>query len=223
MNDLDSSCDIEFPSNTGHYDLFNYVFFNFNYTSLLDDYLYLDKVQFDPHRWKGVDTNFEFYPQFDPPAGNPTMWSSYLLTDIIHPHGVQSVPRSILFGIDMKKYHKGKSEEKRFVKSYWAQYEIKYRPYFEDAELFIIFGMSLSITDGWWMDQIFDAILNNKAEFIIYKYGTEDEETVKEAFMKACIRHRKTPEEEIMEVKERIFVVSFKRNDTYFLGLEERF
>lgn len=223
LNDLNSSCDIEFPEKTDHYDLFNYVFFNFNYTSLLDNYLYLDKVQFEPHKWKSADRNFEFYPEFDPPVKNPTIWSSYLLTDIIHPHGVQSIPRSILFGIDMEKYHKGKSKEKRFVKSYWAQYEIKYESYFRDAELFIIFGMSLSMTDGWWLDQIFDAILNNHAELIIYKYGVEDEEAVKETFIKACIRHKKSLwSTEIKEVKKRIYVVSFKKNNTYFLGFEER-
>ena len=104
-------------------------------------------------------SNFQFYPECGGSSGkNPTNWSSYLLTDIIHPHGIQEIPRSILFGIDMDVYDKGRSKEKRFVKSYWAQYDIKYQSYFEEAELFIIFGMSLSITDGWWLDQIFDAI-----------------------------------------------------------------
>ena len=222
LNDLDSSCDIEFPSHTNHYDLYNYIFFNFNYTSLLDNYLYLDKVQFEPHQWKNADRNFNFYPEFNPPVKNPTIWSSYLLTDIIHPHGMQSIPRSILFGIDMTKYDRGKSKEKRFVKSYWAQYDIKYKPYFGNAELFIIFGMSLSITDGWWLDQIFDAILNKNAELIIYQYGSESEETVKEAFLQACIRHRHSTEVDIKKVKRKIYIVTFTTNNTYFLGLEKK-
>lgn len=33
------------------------------------------------------------------------------------------------------------------IKSFWAQNDVKYRRYFEDTELFIIYGMSLSITD----------------------------------------------------------------------------
>lgn len=220
IKDLDSSCNIEFPNNTGHYDLYNYVFFN--YTSLLDNYLYLDKGQFDPHCWKDADRNFKFYPEFNYNRKNRTIWSSYLVTDVIHPHGMQSVPRSILFGIDLPDYHKGKSEEKRLIKSYWAQYDVKYKPYFDEAELFIIYGMSISKTDGWWMDQIFDAILLNDAELIIYKYGNESPDDVKDTFFEACIRHSDSPEEDFDKVWERIYVVQFERNDTFFLGLEKR-
>lgn len=220
--DLKSSCGIEFPAKTTHYDLYNYCFFNFNYTSLLDNYLYLDKNQFEPHRWKVADRNFEFNPEFEPNMNNPSRWSSYLLTTIIHPHGIQSVPRSILFGVDIPEYNKGTSKEKRFIKSYWARYEVKYKTYFRDAELFILFGMSLSKTDGWWMDQIFDAVLIRNAEVIIYKYGSENEEEIKDTFIKACIRHGNSSPEDIMNVKRRIFVVTFEENNTYFLGLEKR-
>lgn len=222
MKDLGRGCDIEFPLKTQHYDLYNFAFFNFNYTSLLDNYLHLDKGQFDPHHWKSADRNFDFYPDPDVRRRNPTIWSSYLVTDVIHPHGIQSVPRSILFGIDLPKYHKGKSEEKRLIKSYWAQYDVKYKPYFDDAELFIIYGMSISKTDGWWMDQIFDAILRNNAELIIYKYGNESPDDVKDAFFEACIRHTNSPEEDFDKVWERIYVVTFERNFTFFLGLEQR-
>lgn len=223
LNDLESSCDIEFPSKTNYYDLYNFVFFNFNYTALLDNYLYLDKTQFDPHYWKNADRNFQFYPECGGSSGkNPTNWSSYLLTDIIHPHGIQEIPRSILFGIDMDVYDKGRSKEKRVVKSYWAQYDIKYQSYFEEAELFIIFGISLSITDGWWLDQIFDAILSENAELLIYKYKAEKEEEVKNIFIQSCIRHRDSRKEDIELVKRRIYVVSFEHNDTYFLGLEKK-
>lgn len=222
MKDLGRGCDIEFPLKTQHYDLYNFAFFNFNYTSLLDNYLHLDKGQFDPHHWKSADRNFDFYPDLGVRRRNPTIWSSYLVTDIIHPHGIQSVPRSILFGIDLPKYHKGKSEEKRLIKSYWAQYDVKYKPYFDEAELFIIYGMSISKTDGWWMDQIFDAILQNNAELIIYKYGNESPDDVKDAFFEACIRHTDSPEEDFDKVWERIYVVTFEQNFTFFLGLEQR-
>lgn len=222
IKDLGSTCKIQFPHNTNHYDLYNYVFFNFNYTSLLDNYLYLDKGQFDPHCWKEADTNFRFFPEFNFKRKNCTIWSSYLVIDIIHPHGIQSVPRSILFGIDLPKYHKGKSEEKRLIKSYWAQYDVKYKPYFDEAELFIIYGMSISKTDGWWMDQIFDAILQNDAELIIYKYGNESPDDVKYTFFEACIRHTDSPEEDFDRVWERIYVVTFELNLTFFLGLEQK-
>lgn len=37
-----------FPKETDHYHLFNYLFVNFNYTPLLDDYIYRDPQQFQP-------------------------------------------------------------------------------------------------------------------------------------------------------------------------------
>lgn len=54
------------------------MFFNFNYTALLDNYLFLDKGQFDPHGWKTADRHFQFYPEFEEKA-NATCWSSYLM------------------------------------------------------------------------------------------------------------------------------------------------
>ena len=60
LKDLPSNS-TKFATKTNHYNLFNFVFANFNYTSLLDNYMYLDKIQFDPHKYKGVDTNFSFY------------------------------------------------------------------------------------------------------------------------------------------------------------------
>lgn len=110
----------EFTEQLEHYTLFNYVFANFNYTSLLDNYLYLDKYQFDPHIYKNVDTNFEYYLN-DVVQSNykETVYSSYVVSEVIHPHGIQDIPRSILFGIDLPDYDKGRSKEKRLVKEYW--------------------------------------------------------------------------------------------------------
>lgn len=219
LKDLEPTAQVKFARTTDHYDLFYYIFANFNYTSLLDNYLYLDKSQFDPHRYKTVDTNFEFIPEKEIQS-NPTKWSSYVLTDIIHPHGVQDIPRSILFGIDLPKYDKGNSKEKVLVKEYWSQYDAKYKSYLEEAELFIIYGMSLGVTDAWWMDQIFEAILEQGAELIIYRYGSESKDSIKELFIDCCIRHKDYPEEKKNEVKNNIYVVVFENNDTYFLGLE---
>lgn len=223
LSDVDVNCNIKFPKNTGHYDLYNFVFANFNYTSLLDNYLYLDKNQFDPHYWASADRNFSFFPDLKNSSVNPpTQWSSYLVTDVIHPHGVQDIPRSILFGVDIPDYNKGKSPEKRIIKSYWAQYEVKYESYFNDAELFIIYGMSLAKTDGWWLDHIFDAILNRESEVIIYKYGNDRIETIKDMFILSCIRHQNATREEIEKVRKNIYVITFESNDTFFLGLEKK-
>lgn len=43
-------------------DLFNFHFVCFNYTTLLDDYVYLDQVQFDPHPYRQSDRNISFHP-----------------------------------------------------------------------------------------------------------------------------------------------------------------
>ena len=81
LRDLPDNSSLEFPSKTGHYDLYNFMFFNFNYTALLDNYIYLDKGQFDPHEWTSADRHFTFYPEFVE-SSTPTRWSSYLVTNI---------------------------------------------------------------------------------------------------------------------------------------------
>lgn len=221
MKDLSDACDIKFPATTSYYDLFNFLFVDFCYTSLLDNYMYLDKGQFDPHEYKFADRHFDFYPEMVL-TSNPTRYSSYLVTNVIHPHGIQDVPRSILFGVDIPDFNKGTSKEKRLVKSYWSRYDVKYKSYFEETKLFIMYGMSISKTDGWWLDQIFECIIKNEAELIIYKYGCENEESIKNQFIQACIRHKNVAEAYIEEVKQHTYVVAFVKNDTYFLGLEKK-
>mgnify|MGYP004443602905 CR=1 FL=1 len=187
---------------------------------LLDNYLYLDKNQFDPHFWPYADRNFQFY--LDQVLYTGTSYSSYVLSEVIHPHGIQDAPRSILFGIDLPEYSRGRSSEKRLVKSYWAQYDAKYKSYFDEAELFIIYGMSMGKTDGWWMDKIFDAIILRDADLIIYKYGTDKEDFVKDQFLLACTRHISASDTDKEKVKKNIVVVTFEENNTYFLGLEKK-
>ena len=214
----------EFTEQLEHYTLFNYVFANFNYTSLLDNYLYLDKYQFDPHIYKNVDTNFEYYLN-DVVQSNykETVYSSYVVSEVIHPHGIQDIPRSILFGIDLPDYDKGRSKEKRLVKEYWAQYNSKYEEYINKAGLFIIYGMSFGKSDAWWMDKIYDRLLRENVELIIYKYGNDEEDFVKNIFINSCVCHRDQTEEENNRVKDKIKVKVFSENTTYFLGLESKF
>lgn len=220
LKDLPSNS-TKFATKTNHYNLFNFVFANFNYTSLLDNYMYLDKIQFDPHQYKGVDTNFRFYSNNQGAKKPESVWSSYVLLDVIHPHGMQDVPRSILFGIDLESYDRGNSDEKRLVKGYWAQYKVKYEKYLDQADLFIIYGMSLGVSDSWWMDKIFENILKNKVELILYHYGTCDEESIKDKFIKGCIRHQNESNENKNVVKSNIYVKTFEENNTYFLGFEK--
>ena len=216
---LEKGSEIEFEKgdNLCHYDLFYFVFANFNYTPLLDNYLFLDKGQFDPHMHKYADRNFYFHLRDE-----DSLLSSYVLSEVIHPHGYQDIPRSMLFGIDLANYEKGKSasNEKRLVKAYWAQYETKYRSFMKEAELFIIYGMSMGETDAWWYDAIYDSLKkeDRHSSLIIYKYGNAPDEEVKNQFVEACIRHKKNGAAEKKLVKNKIFIVQFEANNTNFLG-----
>jgi len=214
----------EFVNQLNHYTLFNYVFANLNYTSLLDNYLYLDKYQFDPHKHKTVDTNFSFYLNNKVQINHTeTVYSSYVISEVIHPHGIQDIPRSILFGIDLPDYDRRDPRAKRLVKEYWAQYNSKYEEYLNNANLFIIYGMSFGKSDAWWMDKIYNRLLEEHVELIIYKYGNDEEDSVKNMFINSCVRHSDKTEEEKNRVKDKIKVKIFSENTTYFLGLENKF
>ena len=83
---------------------------------------------------------------------------------MVHPHGIQYTPRSLLFGIDS-----ATGSARRLTKPYWAQNEIKYGDLFADTDLFIVFGCSLGETDGWWWRTIAKTLLQvDKSELIIY-------------------------------------------------------
>lgn len=219
LKDIRNLNKLNFIKSLNHYDLYNFIFVNFNYTSLLNNYIYLDKHQFDPHRYVEADRNFSL--KFKLPGYSQTEYSSYVISDVIYPHGMQNIPRSILFGIDLKEYDIGRGLEKRLVKGYWSQYNSKYKSYIEQADLFIIYGMSLGLSDAWWMDQIFDSIVEREVELIIYMYGDYNEDYVKESFISCCIRHESSNEDEKVKVKNNIHVVTFNKNNTYFLGLEK--
>lgn len=152
-----------FPKETDHYDLFNYLFVNFNYTPLLDDYVFRDAQQFQPRRHKHADRNFEFRPNpTDHPDGrwnSDTGWSSYVRSEVIHPHGQQSIPRSLLFGIDAPdSFDQGSDPHRQLMKPYWAMNRIEYDHLFPDTRLFIIFGCSLGESDGWWWRRVYQAL-----------------------------------------------------------------
>ena len=216
LNDLDEENynRIVFPDKTDHFHEYNFTFFNFNYTPLLDNYIYLDKKQFDPHKYKTVDRNFKFYPDARcykmGRKNNPTIWSSYIMQEIIHPHGRQDIPRSMLFGIDLEEY-KQTDERKKFVKSYWAQNDSKYKKYFEDADLFIIYGSSMGETDMWWWRQIFQSLLDAESELIIYNYCSDemkDKESIKDIFIKRG-KDTKKAYLDFAKIKEKIFIVNY--------------
>lgn len=204
---------LHFPARINHYHLFNFLFVNFNYTTLLDNYIYLDQKQFDPLKHSTVDTNFLF--KNDPrgfwrPGREPDLgYSGYVTSDVVHPHGVLSTPRSLLFGVDAEDdYKKTRTPADHLKKPYWSQAHALYRNHFTQADLFIIFGCSLGESDGWWWRNIVrslrvtkrqvysDAhrfspgeVVEESAELIIYRRQDSDGhtvESVKEKFLEAA-------------------------------------
>ena len=217
----------EFPKKTYHYNLYNWQIFNFNFTSLLDNYMYLDRKQFNPEPHKTVDTNYLFYPNprsvgdtRDMGNNGDTIWSSYIISDVVHPHGYQNVPKSMLFGVNSRNQicSVGGRKLNSFVKPYWAQNDLKYAHLFEDTDLYIIFGMSSGVTDQWWWRKIVDSLEISDSELILYNYCHSASEvlqdTVKEPFMKASgWRGEDTRKSRIMD---KIYVVNFDNNTPRF-------
>lgn len=226
---------LDFPSRVSHYDLFNFQFVNFNYTTLLDDYVYLDQVQFDPLKHKTVDTNFLF--KNDPlshwnPGGRPDAgYSGYVVTNVIHPHGILSTPRSLLFGVDGSDNYKqqARGDTRRLEKPYWAQAHRLYRNHFLQADLFVIFGCSLGDSDGWWWRNIVRGLRSTKkqmltpsqpskvgeveeekAELVIYRWrdaGKPTVDSVRNQFLKSAQVSERDPDRD--SLAERIHVVVY--------------
>jgi hypothetical protein len=152
---------LEFPSNVDNLDLYNFTFVNFNYTALLDGLVYLDQKQFDPHPHQHSDRNFKFNydprnvaprKNFNPPC------ESYIISDVLHPHGTQSVPRSLLFGIDEQPGKPRPGSAHYLSKPFWAQNQARYSALFHDTELYVIFGCSLGDSDRWWWRRIVESL-----------------------------------------------------------------
>lgn len=159
---------MQLPKRLNIGDVFNFKFVNFNYTALLDDFVYLDQIQFDPHPHKWSDRNIEFHPNPRGHAGAPEQarfhMVSYLVSDVVHPHGSQHTPRSLLFGID-----EVEGDARSLSKPYWAQNKVKYGDLFSTTDLFIIFGCSLGDTDRWWWRAIVEGLRqNDDADLLLY-------------------------------------------------------
>lgn len=157
-------------------DVFNFKFVNFNYTSLLDDFVYLDQDQYEPHPYESSDRNSSFHPN---PRGHVGAREragfhmvSYLVSEVVHPHGIQTTPRSLLFGIDEVPERRAR----KLSKPYWAQNDLKYRDLFPQTDMFIVFGCSLGETDRWWWRSIVDGLSENDvADLILYwRRGPDD-------------------------------------------------
>lgn len=219
IKDSETFKDMRFPSNAAaHYGLFNFLFVNFNYTTLLDNYVFLDQVQFDPRKWLTVDTNFSFkndpsghlHPSNATDAGQ----SGYVVTEVVHPHGVLSTPRSLLFGIDAEDdYDKRKNSDNHLKKPYWAQTNVRFRRHFTQTDLFIIFGCSLGESDGWWWRNIVQAVIDGDAEVIIYRRREVGltVQSVKDVFLKVAGFDHSSADQ--AELESNIHVIVYEDSD----------
>lgn len=103
----------------------------------------------------------------------------------------------------------------RFNKSYWVQSNQKYKSYFDDVKLFIIYGTSIGETDNWWWRNVYNCLLSGNSELIIYFYcnGNVKKENVKQMFIAAACKIEAS-EEDISRVKEKIYVVLYNRESS---------
>lgn len=225
---------LDWSEEFNHYDIFSFNIINFNYTSLLDNYLYLDKTQFDPKPHKGTDTNFWFRinpRDYDHKRKNfgpncETGCSAYLTTALHHPHGHQHTPRSLLFGIDGDDDAAEKGSGSRLEKTFWAQTPRKYQRMILDTTVFILFGCSLGETDGWWWRHILERV-STGAKLIIYKYDrslhsddSQSENEIIEEFITSYTDG--STAREIRKMKKRIALVRYSDSTSLsFLGFSD--
>lgn len=202
---------MRFHNGFDNHELLKYIFINFNYTSLLDNYLYLNKEKFDPKPFITSNNNIvlDLNPKKYKHIGYSNPYVHLLPIDIFHPHGIQDVPKSLLFGIENTNYCNQKDYRRVFVKSLWAQCESKYNDKFDKTELFIIYGCSIGESDNWWWNRIYKRLIeDNPAELIIYNYGNENEDVIKENFIENCCLDD-SGNEKINKAKENIYVINF--------------
>ena len=208
----------------GNYSVLNYLVVNFNFTPLLDNYLYLDPLQMNrnPNTTKGIDTFFRF--DADPKCcysrrrhWDDLVFSSYAFLDVVHPHGEYTIPRSLLFGVNKDELICSEDANNApFLKDLNAQYAQRYKGYFGETNLFVIFGTSLGKSDSWWWKQICERMNKNKEVCLIIYVFTKD--------MKVC---RKNEIEKFCEaagkaelaasIEDRVAIVPF--NDEKPLNL----
>lgn len=224
---------IGFPTKVNPNDHLNFLFVDFNYTMLLDSYINLDRQSFNVKQYKSSDNNFFFFP--DPNqaissiekadyVSSKSWWAhrpirnTQILTHVVHPHGIQDAPGSILFGTE--DYRNIEDARWKFLKNLWARDSEKYKKDFEKTNLFIIFGMSVSFTDGWWMTEIYRRLLTG-AELIIYNFNKELGETsaqVKERFKDACIYLSPEENSDFDRIQNKIYIVDHNGQNNCFLG-----
>lgn len=165
------------------HDFLEYNVVNFNYSTLLDNYLTADEDPF-PYstsknnlilKWPDVTKFREIFTRSK--------------TRVFHPHGLLSIPSSIKFGNSENEIRYKASEvmqnqiqyrpeklRKKLNKAYWYQNNPEMKTFIEKTDLFVIYGLGIGETDRWWWELVAKNIVDNQSEAIIYSYKTEEQE-----------------------------------------------
>lgn len=209
------------PGNHGT--VFKHTFINLNYTDLLDNYMFLDSAQFDPHPYVESKNNFRYNNDPRGIISGPrpdNVQSCQVDTRILHPHGHQSIPRSLLFGTGS--LLDGSTDEARLTKPFRARYKEKYESLFQEADLLIIFGCSLGTSDGWWWENSAKALLKDSDKSLllyVHQGGFETEDAAVDKFLQNC---GVQPNDEA-DLRKQIVTIGFSgHSDHSFLGMAPR-
>lgn len=206
-----------------HGTTFHHTIVNFNYTDLLDNYIYLDSAQFDPRPLRVSQANFQYN---NDPRGLLIDGSTedadniqfcHLYTQILHPHGRQSTPRSLLFGTGDLLDHT--AQEARLAKPFRAQYEENYSNLFSESDIFIIFGCSLGESDSWWWNGIVNALQGDEGKvLLLYTYGANSAD----ATVDRLLRRSELDPTMTQAVRAQIIAIEYTgATDHTFLGMKE--
>ena len=216
LETLESLKKIPFGARKANRDLYDFLFVNFNYTSLLDNYIYTDQSQFDPFKYRSSGSNFEINTDPNDHTGDTT-WNynsySFLTTRVVHPHGYQDIPRSLLFGVGPTD---GQEQQlNRLQKTYWTQAKRHYEPMVSEADLYIIFGCSLGESDSWWWSTIARKVLQSTDSAIILyrRLKARDADSTNELFSDFARAASVTSQEEIDRLRSRTCVVPYTDAD----------
>ncbi|KST95929.1 hypothetical protein LKF67_0106 [Lactococcus lactis subsp. lactis] len=208
-----------------HHDKVQYNIVNFNYTSLLDNYLTADD---DPHPYVHSINNMDFHW---PDGSSMTQYSVKSKTRVFHPHGTLSIPSSIKFGNseNVMKYsasevmrntslYRPEMLRKKLNKAYWYQNNPEMQKYVEQTDLFVIYGLAIGPSDKWWWNMVARLVVENNKEVIVYCYDKKKLKEKLNEYVINFIENSCTLEDgiNIEEVKkdceERILTVNFDKN-----------
>lgn len=214
-----------------HHDHVEYNIVNFNYTTLLDNYLTADD---DPRPYVKSINNMNFHW---PDGRFMTQLSVKSKTRVFHPHGTLSIPSSIKFGNSENVMQYSASEvmrnaylyrpemlRKKLNKAYWYQNNPEMENYVEQTDLFVIYGLAIGPSDKWWWNMVAKLVVESNKEVIIYCY---DKNNLKEKLNEYVINYIENVyalendiniEEEKKDCDERILTVSFDKNNKLRYG-----